>query len=347
MAAVAVSVFACGPTAPPSWHEEQGYRWRELTVATGGDAGFTSLDGRSTGIRFQNAVSDSALRRNRVLGQGAGIALGDVDGDGLVDVFLAKTEGCSALYRNRGGWKFEDVTRAARVGACDRFTTGVAFADVDGDGDLDLPLVATRGPNAVFLNDGKGHFTERRDLGVDSTGKGGATLAFADVDGNGTLDLYVANYRPYVIEDSVPPQQRAFSQMVRQTGPNQYEVVPQFRSEYKLVMRPDMGGLRLSARGATDDFYVNTGGRFERVTMASNRFREPNGTPLAEEPESFTLGARFADLDGDGAPDLYVANDFEDTDQLWYNDGQALSDSPTGRRSGKPATRPWASTSAT
>lgn len=313
--------LACGQAeVAPTWHDEQGYRWRELAVPKG-EPGFTRLQPRSTGIEFQNTVSDSALLRNRMVGQGAGVALGDVDGDGLVDVFLARTEGCSALFRNRGGWKFENATKAAGLGVCDRFTTGVAFADIDGDGDLDLPLVATRGPNAVFVNDGKGRFTERRDLGIDSTGKGGTTIALADVDGNGTLDMFVSNYKPYHLDDSVPPQQRAFNQMVRQTGPNRYEIVPQFRNEYKLVMRPDMGGLRMTSRGATDDFYVNSGGRFERVSMASSRFLDADGKPLAEEPESFTLTAMFADLDGDRAPDLYLANDFEDTDQLFYNDG--------------------------
>ena len=320
--ALIVGAIACGGgSQPPSWHAEKGYRWHALAVPAG-EAGFTRMDGGATGIRFQNTVSDSALLRNRVLGQGAGIALGDVDGDGLVDVFLARTEGCSALYRNRGDWKFEDVTKVAGVGACDRFSSGVALADLEGDGDLDLVLLATRGPNAVFVNDGKGRFAERRDLGLDPTGKGGATVALADVDGNGTLDMFVANYKPYVIEDSLPPQQRAFNQMIRQTGPNQYEVVPEHRAEYKIVLRPDMGGVRMTARGAPDDFYVNVGGRFTRVSMASDRFRDAQGKPLTEEPESFTLGARFADLDGDRAPDLYLANDFEDTDQLWFNDGQ-------------------------
>ena len=138
-------------------------------------------------------------------------------------------------------------------------------------------LVATRGPNAIFVNDGKAHFTERRDLGLDATGKGGTTVTLADVDGDGTLDLYVANYKPYSLDDSLPPQQRAFNQMVRQTGPNQFEIVPEHRTEYKLVMRPDMGGLRMTARGAADDFYRNAGGRFTRVSMASDAFRDADG----------------------------------------------------------------------
>ncbi len=303
---------------PHAWHQEAGYRWRELDVS-GGAPGFTHMEGRASGITFSNEVSDSLLLGNRILGQGAGVALGDVDGDGRVDVFLGRTEGCSKLYRNLGNWHFQDITKEAGVGVCDRNTTGAVFADVDGDGDLDLILLSTRGPNAIFLNDGKGHFTERRDLGLDSVGKGGTTITLADVDGSGRLSMYVANYRAYNLDDSLPPQQRAFNQMVRQSAPGKYEIVPEFRNEYRLVMRPDMGGLRMSVRGSPDEFYRNEGGRFVRVPV-SERFTDAAGKPVQPD-ESFGLDAKFVDLNGDGAPDLYVGNDFEDMDALWFNDG--------------------------
>jgi hypothetical protein len=310
-----------GAGATPEWVDAPGHRWHALTVPRG-TAGFTSLDGARTGIRFTNEASDSILLGNRVLGQGAGIALGDVDGDGLVDLFLARTEGCNALYRNRGGWRFDDATDAAGVGACDRRSSGAAFADVDGDGDLDLVLLATTGPNAIFLNDGQGRFTERRDLGLDTTGTGGTTIAMADVDGSGRLALFVANYKPYFTDDTVPPQRRAFNQMVRLVGPGRYEVLPEHQRDYKLVMRPDMGGMRLTQRAAADAFHLNDGsGRFTRVPFTSERFVGTDGRPLTEAPESFALGATLVDLTGDGAPELYIANDFEDPDQLWINDG--------------------------
>ncbi|MEX2153735.1 MAG: FG-GAP-like repeat-containing protein [Gemmatimonadaceae bacterium] len=319
---VLVVLFACA-RQPPPWHQEAGYRWRELEVRRG-KAGFTRMSRSRGGIQFQNTVSEAALLRNRILGQGAGVALGDVDGDGLVDVFLARTEGCNALYRNLGGWRFEDITERAGVGACDRYSTASAFADIEGDGDLDLILLATTGPNAIFLNDGRGAFVERRDLGLDTTGRGGTTIAMADVDGDARLDLYVANYKSWFIDDSIPPQERPFNEMVRQVTGDRYEVVPEFRDYYKLVMRPDMGGLRLTTRADPDEFYLNDGGgtRFRRIPRTSSHFRDATGTPLTEEPESFGLGARFADLNMDGAPDLYVANDFEDTDELWFNDGR-------------------------
>ena len=114
---VAIAIAGCSkPGPPPAWHQETGYRWRELVVP-GGEAGFTRVDGGKSGITFANQVSDSTLLRNRILGQGAGVALGDVDGDGLVDVYLARTEGCNALYKNLGNWRFEEITTAAGVGA--------------------------------------------------------------------------------------------------------------------------------------------------------------------------------------------------------------------------------------
>ena len=325
---LAALLVACGESSPPgTWQQESGYRWRALNVARRGKAGFSRVNGA---LQFQNTVSEQALLRNRIVGQGAGVAIGDVDGDGVPDVFLAKTEGCNVLYRNLGGWRFEDITTRAGVGACDRYSTGTAFADIDADNDLDLLLLATNGPNAIFLNDGKGVFAERRDLGLDTTGQGGTTIALADVNGDGRLDMYVANYRSWFIDDSIPPQRRAFNQMVRQVSkpaagmpPStaNFEVVPEFRDYYKVVMRPDMGGLRLTTRAAADGFYLNDGTRFTPVALTAGRFREADGKPLTEAPESFGLVARFADLDQNGSPDLYVANDFEDNDELWFNDG--------------------------
>ncbi len=320
---IALGTAACDQAAPPpSWNQESGYRWRELHVS-GANPGFTRMDGQKTGIRFQNEVSDSILLGNRILAQGAGIALGDVDGDGLVDVFLAKTEGRNALYRNLGGWRFEDITDSAGVGAPDRFSTGAAFADTDGDGDLDLLLLATTGPNALFLNDGRGQFTEHReDVGIDPAGKGGTTPTMADVDGDGDLDLYIANYKPFSPADSIPPQRRAFNQVVQEVSPGHFEVRQEYRRDFKLVIPPDLGGVYLSMRADPDDFYLNDGGRFTRVPFTSGRFKDAAGRPLTAEDESFGLGAKFADLNGDGAPDLYVANDFEDPDLFFLNDGK-------------------------
>ncbi|HEX8941883.1 MAG TPA: VCBS repeat-containing protein, partial [Gemmatimonadaceae bacterium] len=106
LAAAAALACKSSPKPTPAWHQEVGYRWRDLDVPTSGTPGFTKMDPAKTGIRFQNFVSDSVLLGNRILGQGAGTCLGDVDGDGRVDVFLARTEGSNKLYRNLGDWRF-------------------------------------------------------------------------------------------------------------------------------------------------------------------------------------------------------------------------------------------------
>lgn len=323
LATLLVAAACESSSKPAEWHDETGYRWHELSVAKG-TPGFTQMDGKLTGVTFQNSAGDSILLGNRILAQGGGVSLGDIDGDGLPDVFLAHTDGCSALYRNLGNWKFEDITKTAGVGACNKRSTGSALADVDGDGDLDLILLATTGPNAIYMNDGKGVFTERRDVGLDSAGRGATTVTMADVNGDGHLAMFIANYKPYSVDDTIPPQLRAFNQMVREVAPKKFEVVEAHRRDYRLVMRPDMGGLRMTQRAEPDEFYTNDGkGNFTRAPMmASPRFVDAQGKQFTEEFESFGLTAKFIDLNGDGAPDLYVANDFEDLDQIWYNDGK-------------------------
>ncbi|HXO85790.1 MAG TPA: CRTAC1 family protein, partial [Gemmatimonadales bacterium] len=322
---IVVSLAACrspSSTTDIAWHEAAGYRWRTLGNPTGNEPGFTLLQPSETGITFTNIVGDSLLVENRQLAQGAGVCISDVDGDGRPDVLLARTRGPNALYRNLGDWKFEEIAEPAGVAASNRTSTGCAFADLDGDGDADLVLLSLGGPNAVFVNDGAGRFSERSSGLTDSAGS--MTAAVADVDGDGDLDLYVANNKPYTTIDRIPPRERAFERVTRTLGPDRYEVRPQYRRDYKVVNRADLGGFSLVQRADPDFFYLNDGaGHFSREPMAHNRrFRDEAGAELSEEYEDFGLAAVLADLNGDGAPDLYVANDFEDRDQLWLNDGR-------------------------
>src|SRR3989441_7986126 len=315
----------CRGTAPPApgpWHAEAGYRWRELSVPRGGQPGFAELPPSQTGIRFTNAVTlDSALW-NRHLAQGGGVALGDVDGDGLPDVYLTSNEGSNVLYRNLGGWRFEDITAQAGVALAGRHSTGAVFADVDGDGDLDLVVSTLGGGVALFVNDGHGVFTERTAEAGLASHAASMTMALTDVDGDGHLDLYVANYKTRSAMDVYPPQERAFNQVMREVGRHRFEVVPKFRKDYRVVDRPEYGLVSMQQRADPDGFYLNDGtGHFTLVPWTSGRFRDETGKPLAAIPEYFALSAKFTDVDGDGAPDLYVCDDFEDPDFLWLNDG--------------------------
>ncbi|MBS1241427.1 MAG: ASPIC/UnbV domain protein, partial [Gemmatimonadetes bacterium] len=152
---------------------------------------------------------------------------------------------------------------------------------------------------------------------------GSTTTTVADVDGDGWLDIFTANYKAYTMQDSLPPQVIAFDQIVRQTGPREFVVRPQYQKDYRVIRRDDLRGVSLVQRADPDDFYLNRAGAgFERIPLTADRFRDAEGKPLPFEPESFGLAARFVDIDGDRDPDLYVANDFEDPDEFWINDGR-------------------------
>src|SRR6266478_6173168 len=163
-----------------------GFRSRALKVPATGKIGFSQLPGSITGITFTNRLSDAAAAANQIRMNGSGVAAGDVDGDGWCDLYFCGLEGGNRLYRNLGGWRFRDVTDQAGVRCAGQYSTGAVFADVDGDGDLDLLLNSIGGGTRLFLNDGKGGFQEATDRGLVRS-HGATTMALGDVDGNGTL----------------------------------------------------------------------------------------------------------------------------------------------------------------
>jgi len=319
----ALIVFAaCEEPADTAWHQEQGFRWHRLAVPSRGRAGFTPLGPNETGITHANLVEDEHALANRNLLIGAGAAAGDVDGDGLPDLFLASVERPAALYRNTGGMRFRDVTDSSGIKLSGRATTGAAFADVDGDADLDLLVGTLGGPLCLFQNDGEGHFADvTAGSGLDS-GFAATTLTLADVDGDGDLDLYVATYKVRNALDAYPPQARAFDQVVKKIA-GTYQVLPEWTKEFRIEDRPDLGGIVRSQRADRDLFYLNDGtGHFTAQPTTGEQWLNEDGVPLKDAPDFFSLAARFYDVNGDGAPDLYVCNDFEDPDQFWLNDGR-------------------------
>ena len=303
-----------------AWQTGQGHRWTELPVPQKGKPGFTLLSGESTGIYFTNRLLDEHSLTNRNLLSGSGVAAGDVDGDGLVDLYFCGLDTGNVLYRNLGHWKFDDITASAGVACSNQYSTAAVFADIDGDGDLDLLVDSLGGGTRVFENDGRGHFVEITDrLGVRSK-TGSMSMALADVDGNGTLDLYVANFRPDTIKDA--PTTRFHGQLVNgrpvvMAVNDQPATLPEYTNRF--VLTPSGNVLEL---GEPDVLYLNNGkGHFRAVSFTDGSFLDEEGLPLTDAPRDWGLAVQFHDLNNDGAPDIYVCNDLFSPDRIWINDG--------------------------
>ncbi|MCI0745248.1 MAG: VCBS repeat-containing protein [Verrucomicrobia subdivision 3 bacterium] len=306
--------FAVCAAAALDWQAGTGFRSAPVTVPAGGKTGFTRLEAAQTGVNFSNLLSDVTAAANRIYENGSGVALGDIDGDGWCDIYFCRLEGANVLYRNRGNWRFEDVTAKAGVACHNQFSTGAVFADVDGDRDVDLFVNAIGAGTRLFLNDGRGNFAEARNAGLDRT-LGSTSLALADFEGDGDLDLYVANYRTTTIKDSPPgvnPEARNVNGKIVVTPADRFTAI-----------KPKEGGVILLEMGEPDIFYLNDGrGRFTPVSWTGGTFVDEDGKVLPEPPRNWGLSVVFRDFNGDGTPDLYLCNDFfYSPDQLWLNEG--------------------------
>jgi enediyne biosynthesis protein E4 len=309
------------------WREGPGYRSKELEVPSGGMPGFTLLRPEETGVRFTNSLPESRSLTNTIAINGSGVAAGDVDGDGLCDLFFCGLSGGSRLYRNLGGWHFENITERAGIACTNLDATAAVFADINGDGHLDLVVNSIGGGTHVFINNGQGRFGHSPQ--VLNAGRGGTALALADASGRGWLDLYVANYRASTIMDA--PGTRFSMKMVN----GQAEVAlingrpptdPEWTNRFRFrTETDDQGRSRLGREelGEPDVFFRNDGrGGFEAVTWTGGGFLDAEGKPLTAPPFDWGLSVMFRDFNGDGWPDIYVCNDFQSPDRFWLNDGQ-------------------------
>ena len=278
---------------------------------------FEILDARRTGLDFRH-VWDAPPEYASELGYafaGGGACVGDYDGDGLTDVLLTRPFGGPRLYRNLGDFRFEDVTRGAGLND-DSWSSGCSFADVDGDTDLDLYICGYDCANRLYINQGDGTFREEaRRAGVAFEGAS-TNVAFADYDTDGDLDAYLVTNR---MTHREPPGRRDID-AVTNVVDGRRRIKPEYR-ELLGVMDLDDGAQRIVLAGQADRLFRNDGGgRFTDVTReAGLRGFHPG------------LSATWWDYDDDGKPDLYVANDFFDPDQLWRNLGDGRFEEVSAR----------------
>ena len=229
---------------------------------------------------------------------GAAVAAADVDGDGLVDLYVTESGRGDAnhLFRNRGDGTFEDITEksGAGVGNPEGASMAAVFGDIDNDGDPDLYVVMWAEKNRLFENLGGGVFrdiTETSGTGFWGYGNG---ATFVDYDRDGSLDLFVGNYFPEAVPDPA-------------TGkPRRLDLWDPFTTR---VMHESFTGAK---NGGRNVLYRNLG---------NDRFEDVTGK-VGLGYTGWTLAVGAADLDNDGWPDLYVANDFG-ADELYFNSGDA------------------------
>lgn len=248
---------------------------------------FTLVSEEQSGISFQNQLTSTP--ENNILEylyfyNGGGVAAGDIDGDGLVDLYFTGNQVPNKLYLNKGNFQFEDITESAGVTGDGGWSTGVTMADVNGDGLLDIyvcqvgSLPGIEGKNKLYLNLGEGKFREAAgEYGLDFKGYSTHSIFF-DYDRDGDLDLYLLNHN---------------------------------------VKSPEVfakAGAREKIDPNGDKFYKNLANEgkigFEDVTETSGIFSSILG---------FGLGASVEDFNGDGWLDLYVSNDFTENDYLYLN----------------------------
>ena len=287
-----------------------------------------------SGITFvHRIVDDAGLNYKGVhYDHGTGIAVADVDGDGLEDIYLVNQLGGNELWKSRGGGTFANITPQSAVALADRVSVTASFADVDNDGDQDLFVTTVRGGNALFENDGKGRFTDiSKAAGVDYVGHSSGAVFF-DYDNDGRLDLYVSNIGRYTSDvkgrgGAYVGLQDAFDGhlhddrsepgiLYRSMGGNRFVNVTAAAGLGSVGWNGDASVADLNGDGfpdlyttsmqGADRFYENAGGK-GFVDKTDQYFpRTPWGA----------MGIKFFDYDNDGRPDLLITDMHSDMSQV-------------------------------
>jgi enediyne biosynthesis protein E4 len=249
------------------------------------DTLFAKIPAAQSGLTFRNDLEFDEkfnIFTYRNFYNGGGVALGDVNNDGLLDIYLTSNLGENKLYLNRGDFRFEDVTNTAGVAGSRAWSTGVAMADVNGDGLLDIyvcnsgDIKGDNKQNELFINNGDGTFTElAAQYGLADQGFS-THAVFFDYDNDGDLDVYLLN--------------------------NSYQAIGSFnKMQNERPRRDPVGG---------DKLFRNDGDRFTDVSEEAGIYGSVIG---------FGLGITIGDVNRDGWMDIFISNDFFERDYLYIN----------------------------
>ncbi len=248
---------------------------------------FEKLTPRQTNITFENALEEESLFNSvnyLYFYDGGGVAVGDINDDGLADIYFTANMRRNRLYLNKGNFRFEDITEKAGVGGeTGGWTTGATMADVNGDGFVDIYVCRSnyldkKGANQLFINNGDLTFTEKAAAyGLAHVGLS-RQAAFFDYDADGDLDMYLLNHSVH--------------------SKRTYGAAERLRQ-----IRDDEAG---------DKLFKNEQGRFIEVTAEAGIYESILG---------YGLGVAIGDINWDGYPDIYISNDFHEDDYLYYNNG--------------------------
>jgi hypothetical protein len=281
-----------------------------------------------SGITFRHRIVDDAGKTYKAAhyDHGNGIAIADVDGDGLPDIYFVTQVGGNQLWKNLGGGKFQDITASGGVAVPGEVSVSASFADVDNDGDEDLYVTTVRGGNKMFENDGHGRF---RDIsaasGLNYVGHSSAAVFF-DYNRDGRLDLFLVNvgryttnriagdgYKYYVaFEDAfsghLKPERAERSILFRNEGGNRFVDVSQRMGLVELSWSGDATALDVNDDGWLDLYVLNMLGDDQYYeNVAGTRFVRKSREVFPRTSWG-AMGVNVFDFNNDGRLDIFVTD---------------------------------------
>ena len=281
---------------------------------------------KESGITFvHHAVPEATYNYMRVhYDHGSGIAVADVDGDGLYDIYFVNQVGGNELWKNLGNGKFKNITEEAGVGLKDRISVGAAFADVNNTGRPDLFVTTVNEGNVLFRNDGNGHFTDvTAESGLGRKAHSSGALFF-DYDRDGLVDLLICNVGVYTTEDKGPAGEYVGLKdaFFGHLHPERFEKPALYRNlgQYRFKEVTDDVGLNprgwsgdadvvdLNGDGWPDVYFLNMqGGNHYFENEKGKQFVDKTARYFPKTPWG-AMGIKFFDYDNDGRMDLYLTD---------------------------------------